>query len=581
MKEIWIEFKESVFVLKENIQRFIKYQIGTKILLSIFLIPMFYWIASTLMKSKGYHYLTNGLLQKFLLSPQGIIMMLLAIIFGLMIILIEFGGLILISHQSICEQDESSFFNILKFSLYKMKYLLGIDGLFVVFYLFIIIPLINSDFKISVFKQMEIPGFIMDVINSNLLYRMYLSIVIVMFVILAVRWIFTLPIILLNNSKVKHPLGESGKLIKKNYKYFFKYMIFMIFFNGMIFIIASVIVSLISSLLLLILPKFYSDIILPATVSIGLILSTFIVTPFYAILFTKLYINIKGEESIEVSLVIKDKNSILDKLINNKKLFVIVFAVSVIIMSVFTYSFIDEMDNMKYDVKITAHRGSAIDAPENTLSAIKAAVNNGADFVEIDVQETKDSKLILLHDKSLNRTTGIDKSPWELTLNEIKQLDAGSWFDAEYKDEKIPTLEEVIEYSKGKINLNIEIKTDKHNKNLISEVVRVIKENGIIDSCVVTSIDYEALQEVEKYESEIKTGYVMFIAMGDLNKLDVDFYSVEETVVDKKFMNNAHRIGREVHVWTINTTESMENVLRLGVDNIITDNVNELKQLIK
>jgi|LGOV01.1.fsa_nt_gb glycerophosphoryl diester phosphodiesterase len=574
MKEIWIEFKESAFVLKNNISRFIKYQIATKILLSIFLIPMFYWIASTLMKSKGYYYLTNGLLQKFLLSPQGIIMMLLGLAFGLMIILIEFGGLILISYQSISNKEESSFFNILKYCLYKMKYILSIDGLFVVFYLFIIIPLINSDFKISVFKQLKIPGFIMDVINANILYQIYLSILTVIFVIFAVKWIFTLPIILLDSGKVKHPLRESGKLIKNNFKYIFKYAIFVMFFNVIIF-------SLISSLLLLILPKFYFDIILPSTISIGLTLTSFIVAPFYAILFTKLYINIKGEENIEISLVVKGKISIIDKLMSNMKLCITLFVIAVIIMSVFTYSFIDKVDKMKYDVKITAHRGSSIDAPENTLSAIEAAVNNGADFVEIDVQETKDSKLILLHDKSFKRTTGIDKSPWELTLNEIKQLDAGSWFDAEYKDEKIPTLEEVIEYSKGKINLNIEIKTDKHNENLVSEVVRVIKENGIIDTCVVTSIDYEALEEVEKYESEIKTGYIMFIALGDLNKLNIDFYSIEETVVSKKFINNAHRIGREVHVWTINTIESMGNVLKLGVDNIITDNVNELKQLIE
>jgi len=200
---------------------------------------------------------------------------------------------------------------------------------------------------------------------------------------------------------------------------------------------------------------------------------------------------------------------------------------------------------------------------------------------EIQIQESKDLKLILLHDKSFKRTTGVDKSTWELNLNEIKELDAGSWFSDEYIGEKIPTLDEVINYSKDKINLNIEIKTDKHNKNIAHEVVKVIKENGIIDTCVVTSLDYEVLEEIEKYESKIKTGYMMYIAIGDLSKLNIDFYSVEETLINKKFIVDAHNNNREVHVWTINTVESMENILQYDVDNIITDNVKELKQFIE
>ena len=398
--------------------------------------------------------------------------------------------------------------------------------------------------------------------------------VLVIFIILAVRWIFVLPIILLNNNKVKHPLKESVKLVRQNYKYIFKYAIFISSFNIIVFF-------LISSVLLLILPKFYFEIVWPLTISGGFILSLFILTPFYAILFTRLYITIKGEENIEVFLAIKDKDTIIDKLLNNTKLCILLFVLFVIMISVYTYSFIDKIDDIEYDVKITSHRGDTIDSPENTLAAIEEAIHNGADFAEIDVQETKDLKLILLHDKSFKRTTGIDKSPWELTLNEIKELDAGSWFSNEYTGEKIPTLNEAIDYSKGKISLNIEIKTDKHNKNIAREVVKVIKENGIIDTCVVTSLDYEVLEEIEKYESKIKTGYIMYMAIGDLNKLNIDFYSVEETLINKKFIVDAHNNDREVHVWTINTVESMENILEFDVDNIITDNVKELKQLIE
>jgi len=574
MKEIWMVFKQSIFILKQNIMRFIKYQVATKMLLSFFLLPIFYWTITLLMKSKGYSYLINAPMRIFLLSPQGIIIILLGLIFGLMVILIEFGGLILISYQVITKQKESSFLTILKYSLYKIRYLLSIDGFFIVFYLFIIIPLINSNLKISIFKQLKIPGFIMDVINLNLLYQIYLGIVLVIFIILASRWIFVLPIILLNNNKVKYPLKESAKLLKQNYKYIFKYAILIIAFNITMFF-------MISSFLLLVLPKFCFEIVMPLIISGGFILSLFIVAPFYAILFTRLYIIIKGEESIEVFLAIKDRDTVIDKLLNNIKLSVLIFVLLVIMISFYTYAFIDKVDDLGYDVEITSHRGNTINSPENTLAAIEEAINNGADFAEIDVQETKDLKLILLHDKSFKRTTGIDKSPWELTINEIKELDAGSWFGNEYIGEKIPTLKEVIDCSKGKINLNIEIKTDKHNKNVAREIIKIIKENGIIDSCVVTSLDYTVLEKIEKYEPKIKTGYIMYIAIGDLSKLNIDFYSVEEALINKKFIVDAHNDDREVHVWTINTIESMKNILQFDVDNIITDNVKEVKQFME
>ncbi len=91
-----------------------------------------------------------------------------------------------------------------------------------------------------------------------------------------------------------------------------------------------------------------------------------------------------------------------------------------------------DMEEEKIRVQVTAHRGSSVDAPENTLAAIKIAMDHKADFVEIDVQETEDGQLILLHDSSFKRTTGVDEIPGDMTLKEIKTLDAGSWFDAIY-----------------------------------------------------------------------------------------------------------------------------------------------------
>ncbi|BEP28871.1 glycerophosphodiester phosphodiesterase [Helicovermis profundi] len=580
MKEILKEYLKCINILRNNYIRFIKYQLTTKILISIILLPVFYWIVNFLMQSKGYGYLTNGLIKNFLFSYQGIFIILFAVAFGLVIILIEYGGLILISYQSISEKKETSYLNVLKYSISKIKYLIGIDGFLLTFYLLLMVPLLNQFFDISIFNSIKIPGFIMDDINSKLINQIYLGLVLIIFLILSIRWIFVMHIIVLENESIKHPLKKSGKLLKNNFKEFIKFLFFITIFNIVISLIIVLLVFFISFIILQLIPTEYMDMasaIVTSVISMFFTIIAFIYSPLNVILLTKFYLNINNN-SININLTNKCKISIIDKIFKRKKLLILIFTIVIVAFSFISYEMID---NVKYNVKITAHRGSTFEAPENTISAIKKAIENGADFVEFDVRETKDHKVILLHDGTFKRTTGLDKAPYELTLKEIQKLDAGSFFSREYAGEKIPTLEEVIDYAKGKIKLNIEIKTDPNSVNLVKEVAKIIEDKKMINSCVVTSLDYDALLEIKEINPKIKTGYIIFVAIGDLSKLNVDFYSIEESYVTDTIVENAHKSGRGVYIWTINSEESMNNAIKLGVDNIITDNVKELKSILK
>jgi len=584
MKKIWCEYKENVTILHKNLKRFIKYQVATKLLLAIILLPIFKVIFNSLMKSKGLTYLANGLVKKFLVSPQGVILVIVGFIFGLSIILIEIGGLIVISHQAVLQKEESSFFQVVKYSIGKMKSLLGVDGIFIILYLLIMTPIISGDHKTSILQDLKIPGFIMDVIEVNTAYTLYLMGVTILFVILAIRWMFCIHVIMLSDKKEKHALHKSSQIVKKNLKFIIKQSIGM---NLIYLLVAGGIMiayAILALIILVLLNEQLLEVAALILVSIGILLFgvfSFLFGPFEVIRVTKLYHKLQKNSLEDLTIAYNSKNNFINKLIGNKVFIGSIFIIGVITMSLYTHIVISEAENIKYKVDITAHRGSSKDAPENTLSAIDAAIKNGATFAEIDVQQTKDGKLVILHDKSFMRTTGVERNVWELTLEEIRQLDTGILFDEKFTGEKIPTLEEVIKYSKGRIKLNIEIKTNGHETNLVSEVVRVIKDMDLMSSCVVSSLDYPVLEEVERLEPRIKTGYILFVALGDLEKLTVDFYSVEETNVTEKFIEKAHAINREVHVWTINTEESMVNVLELGVDNIITDNVKMLSELIK
>ena len=145
---------------------------------------------------------------------------------------------------------------------------------------------------------------------------------------------------------------------------------------------------------------------------------------------------------------------------------------------------------------ITSHRGYSSAAPENTLPAFQLAIDHGSDRAELDVQMTKDGVVMVTHDTSLRRCTGRSANIYDLTYDEVRKLDAGRWFDARFSKTQIPTLEEVLDLCKGRIQLNIETKPSAATPDLEAETVRIIHEKGFENDCVITSQSYETLCRV-------------------------------------------------------------------------------------
>lgn len=230
------------------------------------------------------------------------------------------------------------------------------------------------------------------------------------------------------------------------------------------------------------------------------------------------------------------------------------------------------LSHLTADTEITAHRGGAWKAPENTISALQYTIDSGADYAEVDVQETKDGELILLHDDSFKRTAGVKKNVWDMTLKQVEKLDVGASFHKKFRGEKIPEFTEVLKFCKGRLDLNIEIKYNGKNKGIVNKVVREIKENHFEEYCVVTSMNYQFLKQIKKIAPEIRTGYIMTMTYGGVQGMEAaDFFSVKHTYVDEKFVTQAHALGKEVHVWTVNYKGDAKRMLDIGADNIITD----------
>ena len=221
-------------------------------------------------------------------------------------------------------------------------------------------------------------------------------------------------------------------------------------------------------------------------------------------------------------------------------------------------------------VQVTAHRGHARAAPENTLSAMRKAIESGAEYAEMDVQLTADGKVVLLHDRDLKRVAGVSRRLDELSYDEVRQLDVGSWFDPAFSGEYVPTLAEVIALCRGKIRLNIELKFFGPDRRLVREVVDIVREHNFESDCLVTSLDYDALLEVRQRDPRLRTGIIVAHALGDINRLEVDVLSVRADFLSDQMLRSAHGDGKKVHVWTVNEARQMFGLMKRGVDNIIT-----------
>ncbi|MFO0957114.1 MAG: glycerophosphodiester phosphodiesterase family protein [Isosphaeraceae bacterium] len=223
-------------------------------------------------------------------------------------------------------------------------------------------------------------------------------------------------------------------------------------------------------------------------------------------------------------------------------------------------------------VSITAHRGASKLAPENTLSAIRIAIEQGADYAEIDVHLTSDGVPILLHDEDFARLAGDTRKPGDLTLEEIQELDVGTPFDPKFAGERIATLAEVIELCRGKIRLNIELKPPKGGRDELAwAVAREIRDERFESSCFVTSLDRGAVEEAKSANSLLRTGAIISASVGDVTKLGVDVLSVRTGLVSERLLEKAHAAGVEVHAWTIDDPKEIARMIDVGVDGIITN----------
>ena len=583
-------------LLKLNIGTLLVFELLYKFASMAVFKPLLTGVMKLALKAQGLSYLSDETIGTFIRSPLTWFFLLLIVLGMAFFTLFDICCIITCIHAAFRKQA-MPLLALMRKGLKTSLRVIYQRNIVMIFYLLIIIPMTHALVISGYITKFTVPQFIVDYIMSHT----WLAILYIGFWIYiglrSFHWIYSLHYFCLENCNFKQARKRSWKLQKNHY--WTDLIIVLGWSAACIGIYYGVILSgswlvsrvnqalptqdLFSSLTL-------SGISLLMDVC-GALFFCFDL-PLFFICISLLFYYRKAAAGERIPRVFRDLDNAY-RITNTrwvKKIYmyrkrIIALSIVVVIGVNFAYNFADRRGvlhmGLGNPVEVTAHRGYSAAYPENTIPAFKGAIQVGADWAELDVQQTADGEVIVMHDSNLKRTTGLDKEVWQVTWDEIKDLDNGSWFDKKYQTVRIPTLEEVLKVCRGKIHLNIEIKPSGHDKDLEEQVAKLLKKYHMRDTCVVSSLKYDSLRKIKEADDSIETAYITSVSYGNFTDLEyADGYSVESTLLSKSFVNKAQKAGKQIYVWTVNSEERLEKVVGMGIDNVITDDPVMAKELI-
>ncbi len=577
-KEDMKRFTIAFVLLKKNLKTIFLFELIYKLVTTAIFTPLMVGMIRLALWSAGIKYLTNRRLVEFLLKPSTILILLIMLLLAVIFIIIEMTALIY-CYDCSYHEVKADITDMFKAGIKAAVRMFAGSNMKLIIFVLAMVPIIHLPIISGYITTIEIPEYFTEILLKPVAVKAVLIAVYAVLCIFAIRWIYSLHYFILEQKRYRESCISSVKLNGLAYpglvlSYFIwegiLIAVFFIVFIATMFIITNSIKIFVSY------DTTYSLSLFMGREIYGIWLKVYscVTVPVIFAFFSGSFYSRKekmNEAIPEITGCKKEKKN-LNKI---KK----ILAAAVVMSAILNLLYINndfglESVNVQLfrNALVAAHRGASAEAPENTLAAVEQAIANRADYAEIDVQETKDGVVILLHDSNLKRTTGVDAEVSDWNYKKIRQLDAGSWFSEEYKGEVIPTLAETLEAAKGKIKLNIEIKLNGTERNLVQSVVRLIEIYDMTDDCVITSFQASALKEVKRLNADIRTGYILKVAYGDFSGLDyADALSVNYSFATSMLVNDAHDAGKEVYVWTINSEEKIINMISNGVDMVITD----------
>ncbi len=542
----------------QTIPELVKYQLVTKLALGIVLYALGN-ASQWAIESAGRVAVTSGDYLFLFTSWQGLLLIVMGLAVLFFYVALELNTKIWYCSQ-IIRGESAPVSKAFAFGAAGMRRFLNPAGLLVVLYVALIVPIAGFGLSISLTSQIYIPSFITSVITSTPLYLVLYIVALVGLVGIGFLHAFVLHIVLLDRSDVRGALIRSRRMVCQNLRDF---LVQTVLFNVRCAIAAGLVVVV---AVLPVVGVYVFDgprilmlffVLLATAVSS---FASFLLDPFFVLKLTQLYYEYSRGET--VTIPVRDKRHHLLAMVAVMA-GVGALGVAATVMDVY----FDLLFPPGIETRVIAHRGGGNDGPENTVRGVETAIAEGAYGSETDIQRTSDGNYVINHDTTFERLTGDPRKPSELTLAQVKELhlkDSG---------EPIPTLEEMLDASKGRIVLFVELKGETADRQMADDAVRMIRERQMTDEVVLISLNYDLIDYIESKYPEMQTGFLAWLAYGDTASLHCDYLGLEAESATTSVIESIHNQGKLALVWTPNTISEQEHFLCSEADAIITDNV--------
>ncbi len=543
-----MKLKERITPYVQAVPKILGFKLLTAIVLAI-ISSLLMLLSRALMRSTGRVSVSSGDFTFLFTTWQGYLMIAIMLVIVLLYVAVEVNALI-IYISKILHGENPSVFKCIGKGIAGLKKYLNYRGIIIILYCTLISPMLGLGFSISLTSTFYIPNFITSVIFKNPFYTILHG-------------------ALIDDMSIKEASIQSRQFLKKNWKnYIFEMLRFLL--------ISAIVIAAMYALFILV-PSLIIDAI--ATDDKAGMFATTLISTFALALFclfevlwsaylimklTVLYHNYKSEGEWKYTRPAKKAHPML-----------IIFAVLGVLLivgisAVYTYYFDDIVPAFTH-AQYVGHRAGGVDAPENTVKGIEVAAELNAFGCEIDIQRTSDGYYVVNHDNDFKRVAGVAKKPSEMTLAEVKQLKVDG--------EPVPTYEEMLDASKDKVTLFVELKGETADEKMADDAVKAIKEKGMEKQAVLISLKYDILEYIEQKYPEMETGYLAFFSFGDIEEMPFDYLALEEEISTDEAIENIHAKNKKVMVWTVNDPENIKTFLNSEADAIITDEVKKSKEI--
>ena len=504
--------------------------------------------------------------------------------------------------ESIQKQEKTGVFPIIKKSVKALPRFFTPSGLLILLYILFVSPLIGMGFYLSMTRTLYIPRFITEVIDKSMTTFVLYRAALFALGFIGVIHMFVFHGILIDRERPWDAMRRSRQYIVKHWKtiliaFIQLTLIIRILFAVQAFVFDDLPQRFLDSMSSE-MPRGYIFNIVDAVETDSLTdedmalliyrtlcilqtyISQYVFNIFLAVsscgtfmVMTRLYLRFRRED--EGIAYEPEKYDLKPRNARHVILTLLMFIVPVLLvgLSVFMAVFFNKIFPQREKTAVIAHRTGGYLASENSLEGLDEAASHGCYGSETDVQRTLDRHYIINHDTDFARLTGEKRKPSEMTLEEIMAL--------KIRDTtgnggllSVPTLEEMLDHSKGKVKLFLELKGETADRDMADDVVKAVKERDMVDDVALISLDYDVIDYAEQMYPEMETGVLIFGAVGDVTNLNCDMIIMEEEMASvASTVRKIHDAGKKAGVWTVNTERAMRKFLDSEADMVITDDI--------